>query len=206
VVLLLLVTADRITAAHAENTIAARAERYGFIGKPAVTVEGFPFLTQLMSGRLDRVVISSGRMRLGPVVANVDAQATGIALGDKGDDVVTRLSGTGLIAFSGIDQLTRAAGIPGAAISAAGPHLLTVRVRFPFITATATASVVAEPPAGLRIQLISAPGVPSFLLQHIRALTIHLPGLPPGMTVRGVRVVRQGVIVAVSGRNIRLRG
>jgi hypothetical protein len=203
----LLVAADRIAAASAEHTIAARTERYGFTGPPDVTVEGFPFLTQLLAGRLDRVDITHGRLRLGLVTANVTAVATGITLGGRGGDVISRLTGSGLIAFPGVDRLAQAAHIPGARVSAAGPHLLKVQVHLAFITATATASVAVAGPSALRVRLISAPGIPSFLLARIRAVTIQLPlPLPLGLALSGVRVVRQGVIIAVNGRNVPLPG
>lgn len=201
VLLGLLVAADRITAAKTEATIASRVQRYGLTGQPDVTVEGFPFLTQLLGGHLDGVVITGGRLRLGTVTAAAQVQADGITLGGR-DYVIARLTGTGLIPFSGVDQLMRGAGVPGAKVSAAGPRLLRVQVTVSFFTATATASIAAQPPASLAVRLVSAPGIPSFLLDRFRSFTIGLPQLPAGVTVRGVRVVRQGVVIAVTGHGV----
>jgi hypothetical protein len=204
--ILLLLAADRIAAANAENTIATRTQRYGFVSKPAVTVEGFPFLTQLMNGRLDGFVISAGRLRLGPVTANVQGRATGVTLGGKDGDVITQLNGTGLIPFAGVNQLVRASGVPGAQVSAAGPRLLRLRVSLGIITVTGTASIALDGSGGLTVHLISAPGVPAFLIKRIRTFTIHLPRLPLDLALRSVRVGRQGVIIAVGGHNVRVSG
>jgi DUF2993 family protein len=212
VVLALLVAADRVAAAAAERTIATRTERYGFIGKPAVRVEGFPFLTQLRAGRLDRVDISGGRLRLGLATAggavtaeNVSAVAAGITLGQRGD-VISRLTGSGLIPFAAVDRLAQAARIPGARVSAAGPHLLRVQASFGFITAAGTASVAVSGPSTLRVRLVSAPGVPSFLIDRIRAFTIQLPALPLGVALRSVRVVPVGVVITVTGHDVPVPG
>ncbi len=206
VVLALLVAADRIAATAAEHTIATRTEGYGFTSPPAVRVEGFPFLTQLLTGRLDRVDFSGGRLRLGLVTAaDVNAVATGIVLGSHGD-VISRLTGTGLIPFAGVDRLAQAARVPGARISAGGPHLLKVQVTFGFITATGTAALAVSGPAALQVRLVSADGVPSFLVERIRTFTIHLSALPPGVALHSVRVVPQGVVITVAGHGVPVPG
>lgn len=208
----LLVAADRVAAAATERTIATRTERYGFTGQPIVRVEGFPFLTQLLAGRLDRVDISGGRLRLGLAAAgsavtaeNVSAVAAGITLGKHGD-VISRLTGSGLIPFAAVDRLAQAARVPGARVSAAGPHLLRVQASFGFFTAAGTASVAVSGPSTLQVRLVSAPGVPSFLIDRIRAFTISLPALPAGVVLRGVRVVRQGVVMMVTGHDVPVPG
>jgi DUF2993 family protein len=211
-VLVLLVAADRVAAAATERTIADRTERYGFIGQPGVRVEGFPFLTQLLAGRLNRVDISGGRLQLGLATAgsavtaeNLSAVAAGITLGKRAD-VISRLTGSGLIPFGAVDRLAQAARIPSARVSAAGPHLLRVQASFGFISASGTASVTVSGPTTLQVRLVSAPGVPSFLIDRIRAFAIHLPALPLGVALHSVRVVRQGVVITVAGHGVPVPG
>lgn len=203
----LLLAADRIAAAQAESTIAGRLEHYGFAATPGVTVDGFPFLTQLLAGRLDKVDVTSGRLRLGPVTASVHGTATGIRLGSgRSGGTISRVSGSALIAYSAIDRLAAASGVPGAQLSGAGPGLLRVRLNVSFFTITAVASVAPAGPSALRLRLVSASAIPSFILQHIRTFTIRLPGLPLGLVLRGVTVARHGVIAAVAGQDVRFTG
>src|SRR5437870_5616624 len=49
--------ADRLAAAYVADRIATKIQGYGFLQRPGVTVEGFPFLTQLIGGHLDGVDI-----------------------------------------------------------------------------------------------------------------------------------------------------
>ena len=51
------VAADRAACAVAENQMASQIQKQGFPAKPHVTIEGFPFLTQVAAGRLNKVVI-----------------------------------------------------------------------------------------------------------------------------------------------------
>jgi DUF2993 family protein len=61
----LLVAADRIAAAVAENQISDRlTSAYGLAGKPGVTIAGFPFLTQV-------VHVTPGGLRIGAAARHV---------------------------------------------------------------------------------------------------------------------------------------
>lgn len=198
----LLIGADRLAARYTQGQIAQRIERYGFPARPAVTVEGFPFLTQLIRGRLDSVDISASRMRLGPVQASIRAHAAGIVLGSGGAGTISRLTATGLIPYSAIAKLAGGTGLPRLTVTADGRHEVKLRTSLSFVTVTAYASLSVVPPDGLEIHILSAPGIPGFLLARIRTIPLHLPPLPLGLAVRGVGIGRRGVLIHAQGANL----
>src|SRR6266700_2999745 len=76
----LLVTADRVSVMIAENQISDRiAAVYSLPAKPAVTIEGFPFLTQVLTGEYSRVDVSADRVPAdGMTLRNLRAQFSGV--------------------------------------------------------------------------------------------------------------------------------
>ena len=199
----LLTAADRVAASYAQNRIANQLQPYGFSRKPAVTVEGFPFLTQLISRHLDGVHISARGLRAGALTASIAADATGITLspGYHGG-VISHLTGTGLISFASITRLARAEVSRALTVSPAGGHLVRVSVNLGFVHASAVARVRLASATALRLSLVSARGLPPWLLGPIRTLTIRLPALPLRLAMRGVRVTGRGALIAVSGRDV----
>jgi DUF2993 family protein len=72
----LFVGLDRASAAYAANLIATKIQGSGFPVKPAVSVEGFPFPTQIISRHLDGVDISAPDIPAGPVTARIAVAPT----------------------------------------------------------------------------------------------------------------------------------
>ena len=58
-------------------------------------------------------------------------------------------------------------------------------------------------PGGIRIAVISAGGIPVAVLGPLRDITLPLPALPLGMTIQGVSVTGQGVLVHMAGQDVR---
>ena len=69
VLLILLVIGDRVALAVAENAMADQFVSNGLPVKPSVTIEGFPFLTQLAARDLRKVDISASNIPAGPVTS-----------------------------------------------------------------------------------------------------------------------------------------
>ena len=111
-----LVIADRFAVIHAQGRIAARLRDRGFAARPHVTIAGFPFFTQLVARRLNKVVISAAGAKLGPVeVKRLDVTLYGIRASPGGNSsTASRLSGTALVGFA---RLAGAGGRPGLAVS-----------------------------------------------------------------------------------------
>src|SRR5262249_50226772 len=102
---------DRAAAAYTANRIATTLQNEGFPVKPTVSVEGFPFLTQLITRHLQGVEVTAARFPVGPVTANIDVHAQHITL-DSGyqSGTIAQVRGTGLIPFASLAGLPALAG------------------------------------------------------------------------------------------------
>jgi hypothetical protein len=194
---------DRVAAAVTAGRIATKLQAQGFPVKPNVSVEGFPFLTQLISRHLDGVQVTAPQFPVGQVTASIDVHATDITL-DSGyqSGTIAQVNGTGLITFASLATLPALANVPGLKISGDGPHMVKLSASLAIFAATAIARVDLASPHELALRLVSASGVPAALLDPIRHLTVPIPALPLGLTVQSVTVSPQGVVIGVSGSNV----
>jgi hypothetical protein len=198
-----LVGLDRAAAAYAAGRIAASLQADGFPVRPGVSVEGFPFLTQVLGHHLDGVKVTAPRVPVGEVTASIDVQASNIALGSGYQSgTIARVTGTGLIGFASLAKLPGLAAVPGLTITGGGPHLVKLTVRLQNIAASAIARVRLAGPHKLALRIVSASGAPAALLAPIQHLIVHLPELPLGLAVRSVTVRRAGVVIGVTGSNV----
>ena len=200
----LLIGLDRAAAAYTANRIATTLQNQGFAVRPNVSVEGFPFLTQLITRHLEGVKITAPRYPVGSVTANIDVHAQDITL-DSGyqSGTIARVTGTGLIPFASLARLSALAAVPGLQISSDGPHMVKLSANLAVFAASAIARVnqTARNEIGLRI--VSSSGVPAALLAPIRDLILQIPALPLGLTVQSVRVSPRGVVIGVAGSNVK---
>lgn len=203
VILGLLFGLDRLAASYAAGRIATTLQSDGFPAKPSVTVEGFPFLTQLISRHLDGVKVTAPAFPVGPVSASIDVQASNIALSSGFQSgTIAQVTGTGLITFASLAKLPSLAAVPGLKISDAGPHKVKLSASLALLTASAIARVKLASPHEIVLRLVSASGVPPALLGPLRHLTVPIPRLPLGLIVRSVTVAAQGVVIGVTGSNV----
>jgi hypothetical protein len=202
-ILALLVGLDRVAAAYAANQIATKIQGIGFPVRPGVTVEGFPFLTQVISRHLDGVDISAPNFPAGPVTASVQVRATGIALNPGyRSGTIARVTGTGLVSFSSITTAVSAAGAPGLKVSRAGPHTVKLTANLQVLSASAIARVTKTGRHRFMIRIVSANGIPPSLLGPVRHFTVPLPELPSWLAVQTVSVTSQGVLLSVTGSDV----
>jgi hypothetical protein len=198
VILGILFGIDRAAAAIAANVIASKIQGSGFPVEPSVSVEGFPFLTQLISGHLDGVTITAPSVPAGPVTTSINAHATGITLGaNYQSGTIAHVTGTGLIAFSGLGNLAAHEGVPGLKVSRAGPHTVNLQD----LAATGVARVTKTGRDQFSFSIIRS-NIPLSLLGPIRHLTVTIPRLPLGLSVQTVAVTAQGVVIGVTGSNV----
>ena len=109
----LLVVADRISVAVAENQISDRlTSAYGLAGKPGVTITGFPFLTQVVTGDYQQIDVSASQVPAGgAVLHHLNVRLTGVhatvsqVLGN-GSSMVTadRAAGSAMVGFGTVDH------------------------------------------------------------------------------------------------------
>ena len=197
--LAMVLIADRLAVICAQDRLARQIQDRGFSVKPHVTIAGFPFLTQVAARRLNKVVIRAAGKKLGPVrVKHLDLTLHGMRRSGNGR-TASQLSGTALVGFAGLAGMT---GMPGLTLAADGADRVKITVGLGQVTATTTARVTRAAPGGIRIVVISAGGIPIALLGSLHNSIVPLPALPPGMTIKGISVTGQGVLVHIAGQNV----
>jgi hypothetical protein len=203
--LAVLLVADRVAMIYAERRIAAQIKDRGFPTEPHVKIAGFPFLTQVATRRLNKVVVSAVGRKQGQVeVKRVDVTAYGVRVNASCHaSTASQLSGTALLGFA---DLAGMAGMPGLTVSADGPDRVKITTGLGLVTGTAIAQVSRTDHGGIRIAVIAAGGIPVAALGPLRNTTLPLPALPLGMTIQDVGVTRRGVLVYIAGQNVSFGG
>jgi hypothetical protein len=222
-VLLLLgvaVGVDRVGVGIAEDRVAQQiASRGGLDGTPEVDITGFPFLTQVVSGRYRdvRVRLTAEELRQ-PAGTQADVSLRGLHLplsdalsGSVREVPVDRVDGTATLSYALLAQqlggdTTLAAEGSGLRItrtvSALGYHLP--------VTATGTLTLDGQDVV-IDVQEATAAGVdaPRAVLKRAAALLdfrYPVPALPFGLHLTSARTAPDGVHVVVQAQDTVLRG
>jgi hypothetical protein len=216
VLLAVAVAGDFIAKSVAQNVAASQIQKQGFPKKPDVTIEGFPFLTQVAARDIRQVRLSSSDIAEGPVeVSKVSAVLNGIHLNSGfSSGTIDQLSGTVLITFPALaTALTNAlgpassvAGAVGLTLSDAGPGEVRASVNLVVESGSATWKLTRLSGQELNIRLIGTSGVPAGLLSSVSNYTFDIPKLPYGMTIQEVAVTPAGIVGQISGHDLPFGG
>lgn len=112
-VVVALVAVDRISVAVAENQISDRIEAaYGLPAKPGVSIQGFPFLSQVVTGDYSEIDVSASHVPAGGVtLQDLHARFMGVHASvsqvfGSGSSTVTadRATGTAIVAYAEVDR------------------------------------------------------------------------------------------------------
>ena len=213
IIVVLLVAIDFAARAVAENVMASKIEQQGLQHKPDVSIDGFPFLTQVASRDFGQVNLVAADQTEGPVtITSINATGRDIKLNSYAfsSGTIGSLSGTAVISFSSLgNTLTQQVGplgslLNGAGLSltAAGPHEVRASLNVLVVSGSATWRVSRLSDNRLDVRLVSSSGLPSSLLSSIQDITLQLPKLPLGLTIDSVQVSPAGVVGRVSGTNV----
>jgi hypothetical protein len=199
--------------AVAERVIASKIQQQGLPSKPSVTIDGFPFLTQVANRDFTHVTISATDVPAGQVtITTINAAATGIRLNSYAfsSGTIGNLSGTALISFGSLaSTLTTQFGPLGSLLNGAGLNLTDagpneVRASLNLVVRPGSAvwRVTRVSSNTLNIHLVSSNGLPSSLLGSIQDLNLQIPKLPLGLTIDSVSVTPVGVVGLVSAHDV----
>lgn len=213
VIVAVLIGLDFGAKAVAESVMASKIQQQGLSSKPDVTIDGFPFLTQVASRDFRRVTITASNVVAGPVtITAINANATGIRLNSYAfsSGTIGSLSGTALISFASLaSTLTARFGALGSLLNgaglqltAAGPDEVRATLNLLVTSGSATWRVTRASGNALNISLVGSSGLPAELPSSIQNLTLQLPKLPLGLTIDSVTVTPSGVVGAVSGHDV----
>jgi LmeA-like phospholipid-binding len=206
VVLVLLVVADRVANAIAENTMASQVQQQGFPVKPNVTIEGFPFFTQLLAHDFNTVDINASNVPEGPLtISSLKATLHGMHVnGSFSSATIDTIDGSALITFG---ELASAGGVgQGITLSPdpGNPNEINANIDLGVVNTTLTAKVTRVNASEFNVSLVSAGDVPASLLGNLVNFNVSVPKLPAGVKIDNVTVTSQGVLVTITGHNTTL--
>lgn len=201
----LLVIADRVAVHFADNEFATQIQKQGFSSKPDVSIQGFPFLTQLAARDFKDVHITANGEKAGPVtIDDVNATMKDIKLTSGfNSGTVSSIDGTGLITFGSLAKAgSSAAGVADLKIARISNDEAKITADVAGIFSGSGVARVTQSGDKIHVKLISAGGLPTSLLGGLGNFTIPLPNLPMGMTLQSVTLTSQGALVHITGHNI----
>lgn len=207
------VAADRVAAVVAEHAIAGRVAAADHLpSRPAVTVRGFPFLTQLVSGNYRQVDATIGRVRSGGVVVdNLHADCTGVrapladVLGRGGPGItLAHVTAAGTIPFVALRRRLPAGlrAVPdGSGLRLSGT-LRYLGVGVPVATVVSLAvhgGAIVVTPGPVTVRGVTIPG--SAAASRF-GFDVPVTGLPLHLRLTSVAVTRSGVHVAATAADV----
>jgi hypothetical protein len=207
VIIVVLVVGDRAANAFTEDQMASQVQSsLALSGKPHVTIQGFPFLTQLAARTFNTVDINGSNLTAGPggqlKLASLTATLHGMHIHGLNSATVDDFSASALVTFTALAQ---AGGIPeGITLSAGGPDKIKANVDILGFSSSATAKVTQVGSNKVNIKITDFAGVPADVLGNAADFTITIPKLPAGVTIKNISVTQQGLRVTATGHNTTL--
>jgi hypothetical protein len=219
----LLVVADRVAAWYAERRIAEEvqqqvAEREITSDKPDVRVEGFPFLTQVLSGEYKSISIKLRNVDGGGIrLPELDVKATGVHAdlqtirSGQGEARADRVTGTATVGYATVAAL---ANQPGLQLSSQNGQLrvrLPVQIQGQDVVLVGTAKVRVDRNF-VRVNVSELNNESGNLPPQARgiaddyadrlAVAFKLPPLPFDLTLGQVAAEPEGLTVTASARGV----
>lgn len=218
--------ADRVAVLLVEGEIASRAHRgLELAEEPDASVKGFPFLTQVAGGELDRVDlgITDYEAQVDGQSLNVerlDLRLHGVELSDGySRAVAVRADGTGLIGYAELSRaygelLEVGAGGFGVTFGYAGDGRLLLTLQAEVLgqrldVGEITGDILLEG-SSVRLEVDESElpdAAPEQLRQAVREQTRvqrTLSGLPDGLSLESVRPVEDGLELGITGTAVDL--
>ncbi|WP_354641817.1 DUF2993 domain-containing protein [Kitasatospora camelliae] len=207
VLLGLLAGADRLAVGVAEDEAADRLVSSGHLSaRPEVSIEGFPFLTQAVSGEFDGVRLSGAGMTVtgaGQKVAlqSFRAHLAGVKVdGDYRGASVRSGSGEGLVGYADAARLVP--GGQGVQLEYGGPG----RMKATFPLGVSATGEVRRAKNAVTLENLQFSGAAAKLGKLPATLSLSLSELPAGMELSGVSPEPSGLRLEFKGENVRLIG
>jgi hypothetical protein len=204
---LVLVGGDRAAKAYAEDQMASQVQSsLALSGKPNVTIQGFPFLTQAAARTFNTVDVNASNETAGPggqlEIASLTATLHGMHIHGTNSATVDQFTASALVTFT---ALAHAGGIPqGITLAPAGPNQLKATVDILGFSSDATAKVTQVGNDKINVKITDFGGVPADVLGSLTDFTFSIPKLPAGVKIQSISVTQQGLRVTATGQNTTL--
>ena len=207
VLVLVLVIGDRVANAYAEDQMASQIQSsLALSGKPHVTIQGFPFLTQLAARTFKTVNVNASNETAGPGgqldIASLTATLHGMHIHGTNSATVDQFTASALVTFTALAQ---AGGIPqGITLSADGPNQIKATVDILGFSSDATVKVTQVGGNKINVRVTDFGGVPADVLGNLVDFNISIPKLPAGVTIQRISITQQGLRITAAGTNTTL--
>lgn len=208
ITLVILIGLDRVGVYVAEQAAADTLKNSQHLqDQPDVSIDGFPFLTQLVRGDFDRITATVHGIELGRSGQSIRMERLHVVLHSLrvSRDLATVRARTadadGLVTYADLGRPF------GATIRYLGDGRVTVTKSVTVLGRTETGSVTVTPTlvdGALALGQGSANGLDRVLRLVQRALDVRLPlnGIPFGITVRTLAARPDGVHLALTGTDL----
>jgi len=207
VIVLVLVGGDRAANAYAEDQMASQVQSsLALSGKPHVTIQGFPFLTQVAARTFNTVDVNASNETAGPggqlEIASLTATLHGMHIHGTNSATVDQFTASALVTFTG---LAHAGGIPqGITLSSDGGNQIKATVDILGFSTDATATVTQVGDDKINVKITDFAGVPADVLGNLTDFTFGIPKLPAGVKIQSISVTQQGLRITATGENTTL--
>jgi hypothetical protein len=206
VLAILLVIANFVGKAVAENDMADQFTANGFPVRPSVNIEGFPFLTQVVAKDFRKVVVTASNVPAGPVtIASLNATIIGMHLNSSWNGAtIDRLTATAFIPLGSLtggisNELGDAASLTAVPD---GPDRLKITGSVFGERASAVVEIKQTGPQQITVELPTTGGLVGTLLGSAASFPINLPaGVPPSLRITGLTLNGAGLTVSAAATN-----
>jgi len=213
ILLVILGVGDQLAKSYAQNRVAEQIQTSaGMSAKPSVSIEGWPFVTQVLGHDLQAVDIKADNVTTtgGKLPVSFTAKATGVHLNSSfSGATVDHITGQATIGYQALGSyLGTTIGLPGLSVitfsadPAAGPNVVKADFGVGSVDATVTKTAANQ----LTIKFGSLSGIASLLggAGTIQPQVIDIPKLPAGLVLGNPTVNSTGVVIPASASNTTL--
>ena len=218
-VLAVLIVGDRVANAVAQNVLATQLQsELSTPTKPAVDIGGFPFVTQVLGGSFSSVQVTADDATVqegstSVAIAHLDATLTGITATDRYQNIVAdRGEATALVDWSGVSSLA------GQKISYDADDRMRIDFSVPIGRLSIDGFITGRPQLDVEAQTITvvdpqvsvaSVDVPQAVVDAVSRLVLQpipIQNLPYDISVTGLTVQPDGLLLSGTGQDIPLRG
>jgi LmeA-like phospholipid-binding len=212
VILILLVIGDRVALAVTENDMASQFQQNGLPVKPSVTIEGFPFLTQLAAKDFNKVDISASNIPVNlPTggslsITSIHATINGLHISSYSSTASARVDHITATAFVSFGALAAAGGVgDGTGITLAPDGTNKVKITAGIggvFSDTEEAQISQTGPQTISIKVLPSSGALSSVLSSFGSFSFNLPpGVPASLKITNLTLDSQGLTVSAAATN-----
>jgi hypothetical protein len=201
-----------VALAVAENQFASQFQKQGFPVKPSVTIEGFPFLTQLVAKDFNKVDISASNVPVplpsgGNIsISSVHATINGLHISGYSSSAHAKVDHITASAFVSFGALAAAGGIGGGSgitVTPDGANKVKITAGVSGIFSdTEEAQITQTGAQTISIKVLPSSSPVGSLLSSFGSFSFSLPkGVPASLRITGLTLNSQGLTVSAAASN-----